>query len=133
MALAACQPDFRPPSSEGSQGINVTRISTTAVDPTASAQEGAPGICREWKLTAEQAENFFALSKEIDGRTFVHEYDTAPCKITGTVKALGHTWDFTINGAAKAMWKSGDEIRYLGCDAPACDPLVLWPFIGMDP
>lgn len=132
MVLVACQPVSRPPSSD-SPAVRVIAIAPVALDPSASAQEGAPQMCQAWSVSAPQAEAFFALSEEVDGRTFHHEYDTAPCKVTGTLQANGREWAFSINGAAKATWSSGQEVLYFGCTAPACRPLVLWEFVGMNP
>ena len=103
------------------------------LDPSASAQEDALQICRKWSVSAAQAEEFFALSEEVDGRTFHHEFDTAPCKVTGALEARGREWTFSINGAAKAKWSNGQDVLYFGCSKPACKPLVLWEFVGMDP
>lgn len=113
----------------GQSDIQVLRISSTDLDPMASMQEGAAEYCKAWNLTADQAERFFALSKEIDSRTYHHTYDTVPCKIDGEVKSDGRVWQFTINGAAKARWVAGEAIRYLGCEAKACEPLVMDAFV----
>ncbi|MEZ0471144.1 hypothetical protein [Luteimonas salinilitoris] len=121
-------------SGQGSRpgSLQVSDISETALDTSASSQEGATAACEGWALTRVQAEEFFSLSESIDQREFHHEYDTAPCKITGSVDAEGRPWRFTINGAAKAIWEDGDEVRYFGCSAPACRPLVLWEYTGTD-
>ena len=112
--------------------VRVLSASPTQIEPTASAQEGAPEICNTWKLTESQAGRFFALSKEIDSQTYHHTYDTAPCKVVGRVSSAGETWQFTINGAAKAKWVRGDAIRYFGCEAVECGSLVLWPYATPD-
>lgn len=104
-------------------------ILATALDSSASMQEGAEEYCKAWSLTAKQAEQFFLLSKEIDARTYHHTYDTAPCKIDGRVKSGTRVWTFTINGAAKARWVDGETIRYLGCEVEGCASLVMDPFV----
>lgn len=71
------------------------------------------------------------ISDAIDSRTYVHEYDTAPCIITGTLVEDGRAWKFEINGAAKARLTSGDDERLIGCSKPACKPLVMWEFTGL--
>lgn len=112
---------------------HVAEISVGIVDSSALAQESAIEACRSWSLTASQAEELFALSEQIDARTFHHEYDMAPCQIRGVVNADGRTWKFTINGAAKALWQHGSDVRYFGgCRAPRCGSLVLWAHTGTD-
>jgi hypothetical protein len=125
MLTTACQPASLPHFSD--RDIRVLSISSVEIDATASAQDGAPEICRTWSLTKDQAEKFFSFSTELDARTYYHEYDTAPCKLRGVVRAEGKAWEFTVNGAAKAVWVSGEDIRYLGCGTPSCEPLVMWP------
>lgn len=109
--------------------VQVLEIAATALDSSASMQDGAEEYCKTWHLTAQQAELFFALSKEVDARTYHHTYDTSPCKIDGRVKSGGRVWQFTINGAAKARWVDGETTRYLGCELEACASLVMDPFV----
>lgn len=131
MAIAACQPNSPQPSSSSSATVQVLELSGPAYDSSAS-QVGAPDICVGWSLTRGQAEEFFALSRAIDARTYHHEYDTAPCKIVGTARIGGEIREFEINGAAKATWVDGENRHYLGCDVPACERLVLWMSVGSD-
>ena len=130
--LSACQPAFLPRPSDAS-GLEVVKIGATERDPTASAQELGPDICTPWSLDAGEAERFFVLSETIDGRGFHHEYDTAPCRISGMLVQDGKPWRFSINGAAKAQLVHGEEVRYVGCADPLCAPLVLWEFGGLAP
>lgn len=83
-------------------------------------------ICRDWHLDAEQAERFLTLSREIEARTYHHDYDTAPCKVTGSAYAWGQAWQLSINGAAKATLKRGNEVKYFGCQDHQCESLVMW-------
>lgn len=131
MVMTACQPDSLQLSSSSSAAIQVIEISGPVHEPSAS-QVGAPDICAGWSLTQAQAEEFFALSKEIGARDYHHEYDTAPCKIVGTARIGGEIRQFEINGAAKATWADGETQHYLGCDVPACERLVLWMPVGSD-
>ena len=124
-ALAALQLDSHPRSSDQ---IKVLRLSKVQQDFTASAQKGAPRICWKWQLTKAQAEAFFRLSKPIDYRTYIHEYDTAPCKVTGTLNRNGETWSFSINGAAKASLTRGGKRIHIGCNVAACAELVMWVY-----
>lgn len=107
--------------------MRVSSISQTQVDTTASAQEGVPDICRKWSLTKEDSEEFFELTDELSIESYYHDFDTAPCKISGALKMDGSVWKFTINGAAKAILRSGEMVRYLGCRKPGCSSLVMWP------
>lgn len=130
--LTACQSGSRPPSSDD-HSTQVTSVSAAVADATASDAGRFPGACDGWSLTAAQAEAFFALSTEVDARTYHHEYDTSRCMIPGELVDNGRHWAFQINGVAKGYWSDGATMRYFGCAAPACEPLVLVPYIGMDP
>ncbi|GAB3093135.1 hypothetical protein [Lysobacter terrae] len=130
--LPACRPSSHSPDPTAVtppapliEGVIVTAISRVEVDTTASAQEDAATSCLKWTLTGKQAEELISLSREIDERTYHHDYDTAPCKIGGLVRRQGRTWQFTINGAAKVMLKRGNEVKYLGCEAQGCESLVM--------
>lgn len=107
-------------------------MSGTTVDPSASAQEGAPGICRSWAMTAAQAERFFLLSERIDARRYHHDFDTAPCMISGVLGSDGRAWKFSINGAAKAVLRNGNDTHYVGCMASECSELVMWEYTPPD-
>lgn len=124
MVMTGCQPASHRLSSE--RDVHVLSISPVEIDETASALEGAPEICQNWSLTEDQAEKFFLSSTRLDARTYYHEYDTAPCKLTGIVNTEGKTWKFVINGAAKAVLVSDGDTQYLGCSTPSCEPLVMW-------
>jgi hypothetical protein len=88
---------------------------------TATADGEALEDCKAWALTNEEAEAFFAMSRPVDARTFDEEYEDAPCAITGTVHSEGEDWAFSINGASKATLRSGDTVRYVGCDLRECE------------
>ena len=91
-----------------------------------------PDQCNTWMLDHDQAEAFFRLGVPIDARTYVHEYDTSRCMIEGELIEDGVTWDFRINGGAKAYWTQGDSVRYFGCTAPGCEELVIFMQPGME-
>lgn len=129
LTCLACSQGFRTDEARAEKGAQVIQITAAEVDLTASAQESAAEACTSWRLTAAQAELFFMLSKKIDSRTYHHTYDTMPCKISGVVKADGKVWKFTINGAAKAQWWTETRIRYFGCEAKECEPLVIDPYV----
>lgn len=81
-------------------------------------------MCKAWSLGKAQAESFFRLSKPLaEGE--LHGYDWLPCSIKGRLRAEGRTWDFEINAAATSTWRSGDDVRQLGCAQAACEPFVV--------
>jgi len=88
---------------------------------TASADVDAVDGCKAWALTSEEAEAFFAMSHPVDARTWDEDYEDAPCAIGGTVRSDGIDWQFSINGAHKAVLRSKDDVRYLGCDSRECE------------
>ncbi|WNG27871.1 hypothetical protein F0U62_30565 [Cystobacter fuscus] len=97
-----------------------------------SKDEALLAECAKWKLTKEQALRFFQISTSYEENPY-SEFYQLPCSIEGVVEAEGKTWEFTINAGATAVLKSGKEVRYFGCSAPACEPLVLMMPDGMEP
>lgn len=55
----------------------------------------------------------------------LHDFSWLPCSISGRLQAEGREWSFEINGAGTSIWRSGDEIRMLGCARSACEPFVI--------
>lgn len=96
------------------------------------ADTAEANTCRQWQLSADQALEFFRLSKEYpDG--LPHEFNTLRCSIKGRLQADGEQWDFEINAAAHATWRKGDRIKTWGCSATACIPLAaLMPDDGSE-
>jgi len=88
---------------------------------TASVDVDAIDGCKEWALTREEAEAFFAMSHPVDARTWSEDYEDAPCAIGGTMHSEGVDWQFSINGAHKAVLRSKGDVRYLGCDSRECE------------
>lgn len=125
----SCSPALRRAEAQTVELIHVLRVSAVEVDSMATVPDGAAKICKGWTLTATQAERFFSLSKEVDSRTYHHTYDTMPCKIDGVVRMGEKVWQFTINGAAKAQLSDGVNVRFLGCEAKQCEPVVMEPFV----
>ncbi len=93
--------------------------------------EALAEACAKWRLTKEQAQRFFKLSKSYQDSPY-SEFYQLPCSIEGVVEAEGKTWEFTINAGATAIWSRGEEVRYFGCSAPGCEPLVLMMPDGME-
>ncbi|MGO1541494.1 MAG: hypothetical protein ACTH0Y_03040 [Luteimonas sp.] len=112
---------------------DVAVIDIGSVEPvaTASARELAPR-CDTWAPDQKSAAKFFAISQGIPARAYHHDFDTAPCKVAGTLRSNGGAWEFEINGAAKGLWRQGDTTLYFGCTDPSCAPLVLWEHLPMD-
>lgn len=90
----------------------------------AAGGKSLPEACSAWRLSKAQVEQFFAASGELQ-EAKPHNFYDLPCTISGTLTAEGRQWDFTINAAATAVWRSGSAVRYWGCRAKACEPLVL--------
>ena len=75
---------------------------------------------------------FFELSERYAESPYSAFYQV-PCSISGKIEVEGKTWNFVIGGGGAASWSRGNEIRYFGCSAQACGPLVLMPTDLMDP
>jgi len=97
----------------------VVSMQPRLLDP-ASANLEELEDCQGWALTSEDAQAFFAMSHPVDARTWDAEHE-APCAITGIVHSDGMDWEFSINGASKATWRSGNAVRYLSCDSRECE------------
>ena len=129
-ALGACQlqppSDSSTPGPASTTGPTVLEISPATYQPRegASATAAEAGACRAWTLDRRQAEAFFGLSEQLpEGR--LHDFDWLPCTIGGRLQAEGRAWAFEINAAGTSTWRSGDEVRLLGCSRAACAPYVL--------
>ena len=109
--------------------IHINTLSYPALDTTASAHEYASEPCLNWSPSPHSASLFFTLSESITDRDYYHDFDTAPCKVTGTLEVNGQEWKFEINGAAKGLWVRGDEKRFFGCKRSECGPLVMWDYV----
>ena len=112
--------------------IRVSEVSDPDIDALASAQEHAAYDCKEWTLTPRSAALFFSLNEPISDRDYHHEFDRAPCKITGALTSDGEPWTFEINGATKSVWTRGEETRFFGCKREECRPLVIWEYLSPD-
>ncbi|GAB3380124.1 hypothetical protein [Lysobacter fragariae] len=97
-----------------------------------AGDEQLPKACSAWRLSKAQVERFFASSSEYP-QAKPHEFYDLPCTISGTLTAEGRRWDFTINAAATAVWRSGSDERYWGCRAKACESMVLLMPDDLDP
>lgn len=118
-----------------SGGEDSQRVSALQVaDPVYSGSSDAPlqSACSQWRLSPEQVEQFFNLSSPYPGSPYSSFYQV-PCSISGSLEAEGRVWTFEINGGATATWHAGEEVRYWGCSAEACDDLVLLPTDLMQP
>lgn len=75
-------------------------------------------------------EHFFALSREY-GENPYQEFYQMNCSISGELQSSGVTWSFKIDGGGTAAWRSGHTVRYWGCSAQDCEPLVILLTDGM--
>lgn len=89
-------------------------------------------VCRNWRLSDHEVATFFLLSEQYEESPYSSFYQV-PCSISGALEADGKAWDFVIGGGGTATWSDGNETRYFGCSAQACEPLVLMPTDLMDP
>jgi len=129
--MAACT---SVPRNAAKPPLDVKRVSASKFKPEEASGEVAAlaEACANWQLTKEQVQHFFQLSKAYKESPY-SEFYQLPCSIEGVVEADGRTWEFTINAGATAVWWNGEEVRYFGCSAPACEPLVLLMPDGMNP
>lgn len=129
--LVACQPQARndsasPRAPDSLTDVNVLEISPARYQPTdaSRASQAEADACGAWSLDHQQAEAFFGLSEQLpEGR--LHDFHWLPCSINGRLQAEGREWAFEINGAGTSTWRSGDDVRLLGCARSACEPLVI--------
>lgn len=105
--------------------FQITEVTGVEIEPASSAAEYS-AQCEDWALDAEAAAAFFAMSTRITPREYHHDFDTAPCRVSGVARYAGMDWRFQINGAAKGAWTRGAETIYFGCTQDACSSLVLW-------
>jgi hypothetical protein len=126
---AACKP-----ASDAKPSLVVKEVSSSKFHAPEDVRrdEALVAECAKWRLTKEQVQRFFQISRSSQD-SFYSEFNQLPCSIEGVVEAEGKTWEFTINAGATAVWKSGAEVRYFGCSAPACESLVLLMPDGMEP
>ncbi|WP_141233403.1 hypothetical protein ABU614_06275 [Lysobacter firmicutimachus] len=127
---AACA--HAPPPATGRGVIDVLQVEAAVFDDPAGRDAALRPACRAWRLSEGQIAAFFAASRELreGGR---HDFYWLPCTIGGRLRADGREWSFSINAAATATWRDGDTVREWGCDAAACEPLVLLMPDGHEP
>jgi hypothetical protein len=110
----------------------VTRVDGAVFDAASGKDANLEPTCKAWNLSKQQVASFFAASREYPDGTHDAFY-WLPCSIKGRLSAQGKEWDFEINAAATATWRSGETIRQWGCDAKACESLVLMMPDGNNP
>lgn len=111
--------------------LRIVEVGGVEADPTSSAPEYA-AQCRNWAMDAESATAFFLMSERISPRQYHHDFDTAPCKVSGVVRYDGVDWRFHINGAAKGAWTRGAETVHFGCTNDTCSRVVMWEHVPVD-
>jgi hypothetical protein len=129
--MVACNPS---PRNDAKPPLEIKKIGASKFksEESSGKDDALAAECAKWQLTKEQVQQFFQISK-IYKESPYSEFYQLPCSIDGVVEADGRAWEFTINAGATAVWRSGEEVRYFGCSAPACEPLVLMMPDGMNP
>ncbi|MGO1068645.1 hypothetical protein [Lysobacter sp. CA199] len=104
---------------------HIVRIDAAQMDAGADARQASLAqACQAWSLKPDQAARYFRHAQEYPDGTGDRFY-WLPCSIKGRLLAAGREWEFEINAAATATWRSGDTLRRWGCSDRACRPLVL--------
>jgi hypothetical protein len=131
--VVACSPVSRHVPNDATSSFEVKKISSSRFQAADGGKDDALAAeCAKWRLTKEQAQYFFQISTPYKESPYIEFYQL-PCLIDGVIDAEGKTWEFTINAGATAVWQSGGEVRYFGCNVPACESLVLMMPDGMNP
>lgn len=125
MDLLACSPDRPTP-----EGAPIVAASVDKVRYSGAPNDPLQAACRRWTLTPLQVERFFAISQRYSDSPYGSFYQL-PCSISGKILAEQRAWEFDINGGGTATWVSGNEVRYWGCSAKECEPLILLLTDGM--
>ncbi|SFL08723.1 hypothetical protein SAMN04487938_3168 [Lysobacter sp. cf310] len=130
--LPSCSHPGPPAKSGAASAITVTRVDRAVFDAASGKDPTLKPRCEAWTLNDKQVANYFAAAREYPDGT--HDaYYWLPCSIKGRLRAGGQDWEFEINAAATATWTRGDSVRKWGCDAKACEPLVLMMPDGNNP
>jgi hypothetical protein len=130
--LSACQSQVRSDSASTRVvgpppvGVTVREIAQSHYQPAdgSDASETEAAACRAWSLDTLQAEAFFSLSEQLP-EGGLHDFYWLPCSIKGRLQAEGREWAFEINAAGTSSWRSGEDVRLLGCSRSACEPFVI--------
>jgi len=107
-------------------------IEVAAAEYSGPSGDALESACRNWHLTDRQVATFFELGEAYEQSPYSAFYQL-PCSISGKLEADGKAWNFVIDGGGTATWSHGNETRYFGCSAKACEPLVLMLTDFMDP
>lgn len=131
-ALLAAGCAHAPPASPQAGAIEVLQVEAAVFHDPAGRDAALQPACRDWRLSKRQVAAFFAAGHALREGEY-HDFYWLPCTIGGRLRADGREWTFSINAAATAVWRDGDAVREWGCDAPACEPLVLLMPDGHEP
>lgn len=103
-------------------GAEVTGL-RPGVEPGQERHRDVPA-CRDFRLTAAQALAFFRLARVIDRQVEVHEFNWAPCLMTGRLRWPGGTADWKVSAfLVGEVRPATGEVVLLGCDG-ACEAAV---------
>lgn len=131
LVLASCQPHSRSDSGAANVPhsehlVEVVEIGAARYEPRGSAPASTTeaASCAAWSLDKRQAERFLALSHVLPEGA-LHGFSWLPCTIPGRVRWDNREWQVEINAAATSIWRSGDEVRLMGCSDIRCEPFVI--------
>lgn len=124
LSLLAAGCAHAPQGATPGSAIEVLQVDAAVLDDSAGRDAALRAACRGWRLSKRQVAAFFAAAHALrEGER--HDFYWLPCTIGGRLRADGREWTFSIDAAATALWRDGGTVREWGCDAPACEPLVL--------
>ncbi|MCP9270129.1 hypothetical protein M5U04_19115 [Xenorhabdus sp. XENO-1] len=107
-------------------------INVTGLEITKNNDRSIIDVCKKWKLSKDDINNIFNLSKEYDYSPYNIFYQT-PCDIVGKAKVGNEIWKFYINGGGMITLINKDKEIFLGCEEKKCEPFFIFPFDGMNP
>ena len=124
--MMGCQSDSLRLPSEQKPVLRVLEVEEPQVHASAfeRGEQSIVEACRNWRLSPTQVTQFFTASEEFPDNPY-SMFSQLPCSISGTLESKGTRWRFAINAGATATWQREGDIRYFGCSAISCEPLVL--------
>lgn len=88
--------------------------------------------CKNWVLSNDDIINIFNISNKYHSNSIIlDDYYWLPCEIKGMLVYENEKWNFSINGAANALWNNGHSSIYFGCSKKECNSMFLLPYDGM--
>lgn len=107
----------------GQQAITTDSVQLADYQILANGQEEGGEFCKDFNLTPEQAEWFFARAKLMEAQQLYQRFDHLPCWVRGTARSSAGIWQWEIRAGGTARIVSPDgEAELLGCDQ--CDAVL---------